>query len=126
MKWGPGGLSVDSLDTSESVQDFEDRDGNGTREGILISKNLLHLAGLIFIFLGVRNEKGIGTILTKILVTYNDSRNIKTQMHSDEATAWSAISGMRPPDLVLISPSGQSRSGEAGCVEPISTNEGDR
>ena len=35
-----GGVAEDSLDASESVQDFGDRDGNGTREGVLINNPL--------------------------------------------------------------------------------------
>lgn len=57
---------------------LEDRDRNGTRECILISKTLygqtdLHLLG------SEERGAGIGTILMKqILVTYNGSRDTKT------------------------------------------------
>ena len=59
-----GRVAEDSLDASESVQDFGDRDGDGTREGILISKPLLGQTGLHL--LGSEERvAGIGTILIK-------------------------------------------------------------
>ena len=59
-----GRVAEDSLDTSESVQDFWDGNGEGTREGILISNPLLgqtgpHLLG------SEERVAGIGTILIK-------------------------------------------------------------
>ena len=59
-----GRVAEDSLDTSESVQDFGDRDGDGTRENILIRKPLPGQTGLHLL----RSEEriaGISTILIK-------------------------------------------------------------
>ena len=58
------GVTEDGLDSSESVQDFGDRDGNGTCEGVLSSNPLLGQAGLHL--LGSEERvAGIGTILIK-------------------------------------------------------------
>jgi hypothetical protein len=59
-----GGVTEDGLDASESVQDVGDRDGNGMREGVLISNPLpgqtgLHLLG------SEEQEAGIGTTVIK-------------------------------------------------------------
>ena len=56
------GVIEDSLDTSESVQDFGDRNGNGTCEGVLVGNPLsgqtgLHLLG------SEEGVAGIGTVL---------------------------------------------------------------
>jgi len=59
-----GGVAEDSLDSSESVQDFGDRDGNGTREGVLSSNPLSGQTGL-HLFGSEERVAGIGTILIR-------------------------------------------------------------
>ena len=56
------GVAEDSLDGSESVQDFGNGDRNGTREGVFIGNPLLGEA-VLHLFRSEEGEASIGTIL---------------------------------------------------------------